>query len=100
MGGKETMNFWDVERLRFGIQQGPEWLTIDEATGLLSGTPDRVGKAEVVITATLERDEQRLDEAALKWGIEKVVSSGTVTVGTARQRLVIGVDPLEPTRRP
>ena len=89
MGGKETMNFWDVERLRFRIEQGPKWLTIDEATGLLTGTPDRVEKADVVITASLARDEQRLDEAALKWGIEKVVSSSTVTVATARQHFVI-----------
>ena len=41
--GKETMGFWDIERLRFEIQRGPEWLTIDGATGLLSGTPDRSG---------------------------------------------------------
>ena len=93
VAGKETMNFWDVERLRFRIEQGPKWLTIDEATGSLTGTPDRVEKADVVITASLERHEQRLDEAALKWGIEKVVSSATVTVGTARQRFVIDVGP-------
>ena len=61
----------------------------------------------MVITASLERHEQRLDEAALKWGIlgtqwgiEKVVSSATVTVGTARQRFVIDVGPSDPTRRP
>ena len=88
VNGKETMNFWDVERLRFRIKSGPEWLSIDEATGLLSGTPDRAGKSEVVITATLERDQQRLDEEALKWGIEKVVSSGTLTVGSATQSFV------------
>ncbi len=87
------MNFWDVERLRFRIQQGPKWLSIDEATGLLSGTPDRAGKRAVVITASLEREQQRLDEAALKWGIEKVVSSGTVAVGSAIQSFVIEVGP-------
>jgi len=89
--GKETMSFWDIERLRFRIRQGPEWLSIDEASGLLSGTPDRVGKSEVMVTVTGERDQQRLDEAALKWGIEKVVSSETVTVGSAIQSFVIEV---------
>ncbi len=87
IAGKETMGFWDVERPRFAIGRGPRWLTIDEATGLLSGTPDRAGPAEVVVTATLERDARRLDEAALKWGVEKVVSSGTEAAGRASQRL-------------
>jgi hypothetical protein len=91
VNGKETMNFWDIERLRFQIQRGPAWLAIDEATGLLSGTPDRVGKWEVVITADLKREDQRLDEAALKWGIEKVVSTDTITVGSASQSFVIDV---------
>ena len=42
---------------------------------------------------TLERDVRRLDEAALKWGIEKVVSSGTEAVDRATQSFVIAVDP-------
>jgi hypothetical protein len=93
VAGKETTGFWDIERPRFAIQQGPRWLTIDAASGLLSGTPDGAGPAEVVVAVTLERDLRRLDEAALKWGIEKVVSTGTETVGTATQRFVIEVDP-------
>ena len=91
VNGKETMSFWDVERIRFRIQRGPAWLSMDEATGLLSGTPDRAGKSEVVITTSLERGEQRLDEEALKWGIEKVVATDTVTVGRAIQSFVIEV---------
>jgi Putative Ig domain len=91
VGGKETMNFWDVERLRFDIQRGPRWLTIDRATGLLSGTPDRSGTTEVAVSVTLERDVRRLDEEALKWGIEKVNSSGMDTVGSATQNFVIEV---------
>jgi hypothetical protein len=91
VNGKETMSFWDIERLRFAIQQGPRWLTIDRATGLLAGTPDRTGTTEVVVSVTLERDVRRLDEAALQWGIEKVVSTGTETVGSAIQRFVVTV---------
>jgi hypothetical protein len=93
VNGRETMNFWDVERPRFEIERGPRWLTIDQTTGLLSGTPDRAGPAEAVVSVTLERDARRLDEAALKWGVEKVVSSGTETVGKASQGFVIEVSP-------
>ena len=89
--GKEIMGFWDVERLRFEIRRGPRWLTIDATTGLLSGTPDQAGSTEVVIVATLERQARRLDEAALEWGIEKVVSSGTETAGGAIQVFVLEV---------
>ena len=91
--GKETMSFWEIERSRFEIQRGPEWLAIDGATGLLSGTPDRSGGAEVVLAVTLERDDRRLDEEALKWGIEKVISSGKVSAGRATQSFVIEVGP-------
>jgi hypothetical protein len=93
VNGKETMNFWDVERLRFNIHRGPRWLTIDETTGLLSGTPDRSGRTEVVVSATLERDVRGLDEEALKWGIEKVISSGTESVDRATQSFAIEVGP-------
>jgi hypothetical protein len=91
VNGKETMNFWDVERLRFRIEGAPHWLRIDEATGQLSGTPDRTGTSEVVVSATLERDARRLDEDSLKWGIEKVISSGAQTVGSTTQTFVIDV---------
>ena len=93
VSGKEIMNFWDVERLRFAIERGPAWLSINPATGLLSGAPDRTGSFDVVIAAELEHDERRLDESALKWGIEKVVSSDTVSLGRAIQRFVIDVKP-------
>jgi hypothetical protein len=93
VNGKETMNFWDVERLRFEIVRGPRWLSIGRATGLLSGTPDRSGTIEVPVSVTIERDARRLDEEALKWGVEKVVSSGTDKVGGATQSFVIEVAP-------
>jgi hypothetical protein len=89
--GKETMSFWDIERPRFELQQGPRWLAIDRATGLLSGTPDRAGAAEVVVSVILERDARRLDEAALKWGVEKVLSTGTEAIGNTVQRFAIEV---------
>jgi len=42
---------------------------------------------------TLDHDLRSLDEAALKWGIEKVASSGTATAGSATQGFTIEVSP-------
>jgi hypothetical protein len=91
--GKETMSYWDIERPRFALERGPQWLTIDAETGLLSGTPDRSGTAEVVVVVTLERERRGLEEAALKWGIEKIIASGTERVGTVTQSFVVDVGP-------
>jgi hypothetical protein len=93
VGGKETMSFWDIERPKFQLKEGPRWLSIDEASGLLSGTPDRVGRSNVVVAVSLEQDDRQLDESALKWGVEKVVSAGTKTIGSASQSFVIDVGP-------
>jgi hypothetical protein len=91
VGGRETTNFWDVERPRYRIERGPEWLTIDEATGQMSGTPDHAGEAQVVVGVTLERDLRRLDGEALTWGVEKVLEEGVEIVGRGRQNFVVDV---------
>ncbi|MBN2310703.1 MAG: hypothetical protein JXR94_17150, partial [Candidatus Hydrogenedentes bacterium] len=48
--------YWEREAYLFAIERGPAWLHVDEATGLLSGTPgaDGVGDAEVVVHVTTE----------------------------------------------
>jgi hypothetical protein len=91
--GREVMNYWDVEQPRFFIEQGPKWLSIDEATGRLSGKPDRAGRAEVVIAVKLERVRRDLDPAQLQWGVEKILDSGLETIGTAKQAFVIETKP-------
>jgi len=93
VGGKETTGFWDIEKPRFSLRRGPQWLAIDKDTGQLSGTPDAAGKSEVVVEVTLERELRRLDGEVLKWGNEKVVSAGTETVGSTTQTFVIDVRP-------
>jgi hypothetical protein len=45
VGGKETMNYWDLEAARFALEQSLPWLKINADTGLLSGVPDRSGKS-------------------------------------------------------
>jgi hypothetical protein len=89
--GKQTENFWDIERPKFALEQGPKWLKLDAATGVLSGMPDAAGKAEVVVTAVIDREVRKLDETSLGWGQEKVVATTTERVGTATQQFVIDV---------
>jgi hypothetical protein len=91
--GREVMNFWDVEHPRFAITRGPAWLKIDEKTGILSGTPDAAGKAEVAVSAVLEQEARALDERSLSWGVEKVLSTTTRKIGSGTQEFVIEVQP-------
>jgi hypothetical protein len=91
VNGKETMSFWDIERLKFTLVKGPPWLKLDEATGELSGIPDTAGKTDVELLVTLEQDIRKLDEASLKWGQEKVTSTGTRKVGSVTERFQIEV---------
>jgi hypothetical protein len=91
--GREVMNYWDVEQLRFALEKGPGWMTIDEATGQLSGKPDRAGRDEVVVAVTLEREHRSLDPAQLQWGIEKVTDRRVERIGTTRQAFVIETNP-------
>src|SRR4051812_25627462 len=86
VNGKETANFWDVEKPRFAIEEGPAWLKVDAATGMLSGTPDAAGKVDVTVTVTIDQEVRKLDDATLGWGNEKVISTATQRVGDATRR--------------
>ncbi len=92
MEGKQTSSFWDIERPRFKLVQGPAWLRMDESTGVLRGVPDVAGNMEVVVAVTLERSVRRLDEGRLSWGQELVKEEVTETVGRTTQRFQIKVD--------
>ena len=89
--GNQVSGYFDIERAAFTLDKGPAWLKIDEASGVLSGTPDAAGKAEVAVTASIDRQVRTLDEKALAWGSEKVLSTATERVGVATQRFVIDV---------
>ena len=88
----EVANFWDIEHPKYALK-GPSWLKLDADTGALSGTPDRAGKFEVEVTATIDQEVRKLDEGLLGWGQEKVLSTSTERVGSASQRFVIEVRP-------
>jgi acetyl esterase/lipase len=91
--GKEVASFWDIEKPRFVLVQGPTWLQIDESSGMLRGVPDAAGNADVVVTVTLERSVRRLDEGRLSWGQELVKDVVAEQVGRATQRFRIAVGP-------
>ncbi len=91
--GRTEASFWDIEKPKFVLDRGPKWLTMDAATGALSGTPDAAGNAEVTVTATIDRVVRKLDEGTLKWGQEKFVSVATERVGSATQSFVIVITP-------
>jgi len=80
-----------VGRVRNAVERGHAWLKIDEKTGMLSGRPDMAGKAEVVVTASIEREVRKLDEKALIWGNEKVLFTTLERVGAATQKFIIDV---------
>jgi acetyl esterase/lipase len=91
--GKEVVSFWDIEKPRYALVQGPTWLRIDESTGVLRGVPDVAGNTDVVVRVTLDRSVRRLDEGRLSWGQELVKEVGTEKVGSATQRFRITVSP-------
>ncbi len=91
--GKEVASFWDIEKPRFALVQGPTWLRIDENTGAIRGVPDTAGNTEVVVKVTLERSVRRLDEGRLSWGQELVKEVVTEKVGSTTQRFRITVGP-------
>jgi hypothetical protein len=84
-------SYWDIEHPVYAIASGPAWLKIDPATGVLSGTPDAAGRAEVVVTATTNREVRHLDPGSAGWGVDKLVSTSTERVGTDTQRFTIEV---------
>ena len=88
---QQTSGYFDIEKPRFTLTQGPVWLKIDEASGVLSGTPDVPGSTDVTVTVTIDRQVRKLDEAVLRWGREKVVSIEAERIGTATQKFVINV---------
>ena len=87
----QVSGYFDIEKPRFTLVQGPAWLKLDEATGLLLGTPADAGAADVSVVVTIERQVRQLDESKLVWGQEVIVSEDTERVGEATQEFVIQV---------
>jgi hypothetical protein len=98
-GGEQVSGYFDIESPRFALRQGPPWLTIDGATGVLSGTPDAAGQVDVEVAVTIDREVRRLDEKVLAWGNEKVLSTSAQRVGQATQRFAIDVRRTAPDPR-
>jgi len=85
------IGLWDVEPPQYRLEEGPDWLRIDPATGLLSGTPTAAGMFAVAVTAVIDRPVREVDETLMKWGRERVVRTRIEHVGAATQRFVLAV---------
>ncbi len=90
-GNEQVSGYFDVEKPTFALDQGPAWLKIDGARGLLYGTPDAAGKVQVTVTAAIDRKVRTLDEKALAWGNERVLATNTQRIGATTQKFVIDV---------
>jgi hypothetical protein len=88
---EQISGYFDIEKPSFALIEGPAWLKIDAATGVLSGTPSAVGKVKVTVAATIDRQVRKLDEKALTWGNEKVLGTASEHVGSATHTFVIEV---------
>jgi len=86
-----SMNFWDIEGPIFFLEQAPEWLKIDAATGLLSGMPGTAGESKVVVNVTIYKEVRKLDEDTLSWGIEKIITTIIERIGSTTQEFVIRI---------
>lgn len=90
-GQDQVSGYFDIEQPKFALQNGPAWLNIDPVSGLLSGTPDAPGRADVSVAVTIDREVRTLDEKVLAWGNEKVLSTSTERIGSTAQRFFIEV---------
>jgi len=45
--------YWDIERPRYSLVHGPEWMAMEEQTGLLTGRPPVPGKYDVRVAAKI-----------------------------------------------
>ena len=91
--GDMISGYFDIEKPQFKLQEGPAWLKLDPATGMLSGIPDAPGKFPVTVAATITRTVRILDEKTLAWGNEKVLSTEVQQVGSDSQQFTIEVQP-------
>jgi hypothetical protein len=90
-GDRQVSGYFDIEKPAYSLNRAPAWLKIDGATGILSGTPDKAGTVEVAVSAAINREVRNLDEKALIWGNEKVLSTDVERIGVATQKFVIDV---------
>ena len=60
---------------------------------MLSGVPASPGKVEVIVSAMIDREVRKLDERALSWGQEKMLSTARQRVGKAAQMFTLEIAP-------
>jgi hypothetical protein len=81
--------YWEKESPRFEKVSGPDWLSVDERTGVVQGTPtEKAGKTEVVIRITTAFDDEVRPEATQAAAFIKAKEG---MVKSAEHRFVVAV---------
>jgi len=88
----QVSGYFDIEQPAFTLEHGPAWLKIDAQTGVLAGTPDSIGREEIVVGVCIQREVRNLDEKVLAWGNEKLLSTNLERVGAATQKFTLSVE--------
>ena len=92
--GKLTANFYDIEKPKFAIEQGPKWLKVDPATGRAFGHArcGRQGRSRGYAPPSTAKFANTTPGRS-RWGSEKITEVATENLGTATQPFVIEVSP-------
>src|SRR5205085_9580734 len=85
-------SYWEIEKPMFTLAKGPDWLTIEPVTAVLSGTPTTEGMFEVHLSVAIDREVRKLDPGILQWGNEKVLSTAVEHLGPGTQQFSIKVE--------
>lgn len=51
---KQGRGYWDIEKPVYTMVEGPDWLSLDAETGVLTGTPPAPGRFSVQVQADIE----------------------------------------------
>ncbi len=86
---KPGATYWKIEPLKFSLAQKPAWMSINPATGLITGTPDGTG-GTAIVSVTLTKEHRLVhDENAIVWGNEYEKSKTYETVGPVTQQFIV-----------
>jgi putative Ig domain-containing protein len=84
--------YWEKEGYRFHLESGPAWLSLDEATGLLTGTPpaSASSSSEVIVRVSTHYPDEVAPESKNGSGFQKRRTDPTLKRETThRFRLIV-----------
>jgi len=82
-----SRNFRVIERPKYTLTQAPSGLSINQDTGLISGTPASLGT--VIVSVVLQSEIRDYDLRWLAWGIERSTVT-PINIGPFTQQYLLG----------